>query len=129
MSYIKVMVVDDNDEILDLFKDLFQELKYHVMLAHDGNEALQLFKKEQPDVIFLDIRMPGPDGIETLKKLKQIDNGNNATVVMITGYGDIETARQAMQLGAYEYLTKPIDLNAIKSICEEVIEETVVVNA
>lgn len=129
MSYIKVMVVDDNDEILDLFKDLFEELKYPVLLARDGCEALRLFKNERPDVVFLDIKMPGPDGIETLKKLKQLDNGHNTTVVMITGYGDIETARQSMRLGAHEYLTKPIDLNAIKSICEEITEETVVVNA
>jgi CheY-like chemotaxis protein len=123
------MVVDDNDEILDLFKDLFEELKYPVLLARDGYEALRLFKNERPDVVFLDIKMPGPDGIETLKKLKQLDNGHNTTVVMITGYGDVETARQSMRLGAHEYLTKPIDLNAIKFICEEITEETVVVNA
>lgn len=129
MSAKKVMIVDDNDEILNLFKDFFRELKYHVLLARNGYDALRLFKEERPNVIFLDIKMPGPDGIETLKKLKQLDNRHNSIIVMITGYGDVETARQAMRLGAYEYLTKPIDLNAIKSICEEVIEETVVVNA
>jgi DNA-binding NtrC family response regulator len=71
-------------------------------------------------VILLDIKIPGMDGIEVLRRIKRMKK--KAIVVMITAYGSIETAREAMELGAYEYITKPIDLFLIKSLVGRIFE-------
>jgi len=129
MTDIKVMIVDDHKEILQFFQNVLETLDYQVVTAKNGIDALNIFKKEKPDIVFLDIRMPEIDGIETLKRMKHLDKECKSTVIMLTGWGDIETARQAMHLGAYDYITKPISIDLIESICKEVIEEKVVVHA
>lgn len=129
MNKTKVMVVDDHLEILDFFKNALHILNFDSVLVSNGIEALKVFAREKPDIVFLDIKMPFIDGIETLKRMKYLDEENRTVVIMLTGYGDMETARQAMRLGAYDYITKPVNLSLIESICKEVVEEKVVVHA
>jgi YesN/AraC family two-component response regulator len=81
--------------------------------------ALQLVKKEKPDLMLLDIKMPGMDGIEVLRKIKKMKK--EIVVIMFTAYGTLETARKAMKLGAYDYVTKPVDLFLLKSLVKEVL--------
>ena len=126
---IKIMVVDDDQYILDFFENTFKILGYQAVLVPNGIEALKVFKKEDPDIVFLDIRMPHIDGIETLKRMKNLDVDNHTMIIMLTGYGDLTTVRDAMRLGAHDYVTKPINLSLIEAFCEEVIKEKVEVNA
>jgi DNA-binding NtrC family response regulator len=129
MNAVKVMIVDDQEEILKFFFDVLNPLDYRVLQARNGMDALKIYKSEKPDIVFLDIRMPVLDGIETLKKMKCLDKECKTTVIMVTGWGDMTTARQAMRLGAYDYITKPVSIGLIHSICKEAVAEKVVVHA
>ncbi len=125
MRKIKVLVVDDESDILDFLNDALSFLDYQVALAQSGDEALQLFESENPDIVLLDIKMPDVDGIETLRRIKEIDKNDQGAVIMFTGYGEIGTAREAMSLGAYDYVTKPFDLDFIDSLFKEAVKEKV----
>lgn len=121
MAKEKILVVDDEKDVCDFFQDTLSEEGYGVLTALNGKDALALVKKERPHVVLLDIRMPGPDGIEVLEEIKKIDE--NIAVVMITGYGDLKTAREAMRLGAFDYVTKPFNLNFIKAVLRDALSE------
>jgi len=120
---IKVLVVDDEEMIRDVVSTSLKSRGYQTLKANSGKEAITFCHQNPPDVILLDIRMPDLDGIETLRLIREIDPYNKSVVIMLTGHGDINTARQAMQLGAYDYVTKPFNLKFIHSLLEEVIEE------
>ncbi len=125
MKKIKVLVVDDNPDILDLFNKALNPIDYKVALAQSGDEALHVFESENPDIVMLDIKMPNLDGIETLRRIKYLDEKNQSAVIMLTGYGEIGTAREAMALGAYDYVTKPVDLNFIDALLKEATKQKV----
>lgn len=116
----KVLVVDDQEEIRDLLRQSLEPDGYQVIVAEGGKKALSICRQENPDIVLLDIKMPDLNGIETLRQLREIDPHGELQIIMLTGYGDIDTARQAMELGAYDYLTKPFILNFIKSLLEEI---------
>lgn len=129
MNDVKVMIVDDHEEILLFFQNVLKSLDYEVLKVNNGIDALKAFETEKPDIVFLDIRMPELDGITTLEKMKGLDKEQKSTVIMVTGWGDIVTARQAMRLGAYDYITKPVSMDLIESICKEAVEEKVLAHA
>ncbi|MFH1941754.1 MAG: response regulator [bacterium] len=120
---IKVLVVDDEEEVRNIFSRTLDSFGYQVLTAKDGKEAITTCHHETPDIVLLDIKMPDMDGIETLRRIREIDPQEKSAVIMLTGHGDINTAREAMKLGAYDYVTKPFDLNFIRSLFEEVIRE------
>ncbi|NQT89678.1 MAG: response regulator [Candidatus Omnitrophica bacterium] len=109
---IKILVVDDETDALELFKDLFASKGYEVECAPGGMEALALVEKSNIDVVLLDINMPVIDGIETLAKLKQ--KKPDLPVVMLTAYGyDEELVNKALGLGASGYISKNLPLAQI----------------
>jgi len=112
-----ILVVDDEKEICIILSDNLSQEGYRVLTAHNGKMALQLVRKEKPDLILLDIKMPGMDGIEALSRVKKMNK--EIAVIMLTAYGTLETARKAMKLGAYDYITKPFDLFFLKSLVKE----------
>lgn len=112
-----ILVVDDERDVCDFFQDTLPEEGYRVLTALNGKDALALVRKERPDMVLLDIKMPGLDGIEVLERIKKIDE--SIAVVMITGYGDLKTAREAMRLGAFDYVTKPFSLDFIKAVLRD----------
>jgi DNA-binding NtrC family response regulator len=116
-----ILIADDEKDLCTILADSFSRDRYRVLTAHDGKTALQLAKTEQPDVILLDIRMPVMDGIETLGEIKRMEE--EMPVIIFTGYGTIETARKAMKLGAYDYVTKPVDLFLLKSLVKEILDK------
>lgn len=118
---IKVLVVDDERQIQDILAKILKRKDYQVKTAGDGTEALRVLKHERFDIVLLDIMMPKLDGIETLRKIKA--RLPQIIVMMITAYGSITTAREAMQLGAYDYITKPFDMDFIYEILEESLHE------
>jgi len=116
-----ILVVDDQKEICDIFQDALTQEGYEVLTATNGPEAVSLGEQNRPDLAILDIKMPEMDGIEVLQKLREVRG--DVEVIMLTGYGTLMTAKEAMRLGAYDYLTKPFDLGLVKSIIREALEE------
>lgn len=106
-----ILIVDDNPSILQSLKGLLADEGFEVMTASNGYEGLKIIDKESPDLVLLDIWMPGIDGIETLKQIKK-DNPY-IQVIIITGHGNIETAVQAIKLGAYDLIEKPLSIDKI----------------
>jgi DNA-binding NtrC family response regulator len=102
-----ILVVDDDPDIQEVLKDRLESLGYRVLVASNGKEGLDLLEKQSPQIVLLDIEMPGMSGLDVLKeiRLREID----VTVVMITAYGTIERAVQAMKEGAYDFIPKPFE--------------------
>jgi len=115
-----ILVVDDEVEICDLLQGFLTEEGYQVFTATNGLEAISLGKQNELDLALLDIKMPGMDGIEVFRKLKKVRG--DMGVIILTGYGTLGTAKEAMRLGAYDYLTKPFDLGLVKNIIQEALE-------
>jgi two-component system, NtrC family, nitrogen regulation response regulator NtrX len=107
----KVLVIDDERPIRNALKEILEFEKFTVDLAENGDEGLQLIKKNQYDIILCDIKMPKTDGMEVLDKI--ISDGYDAPVVMISGHGNVETAVEAIKKGAFDFIQKPLDLNRI----------------
>jgi two-component system response regulator AtoC len=108
----KILIVDDEIEICKAFEIFLKSKGYEVCTAQDGSRALQLVREIRPQVVLLDIILPGEWGLDLLQDIKKIDPMIN--VIMITAIGDEETARQAKKLGAYDFITKPIDLDYLE---------------
>ena len=103
----KILVVDDEQAVCKELRKFLKGKGYSVLEAYSGDEAIEVYKRESPDVVLLDIRMPGKDGIETLHELKALDP--DVSVIMVTAVYEEELAKQAMVEGAFDYITKPID--------------------
>jgi len=104
----KVLVVDDERQIRDLLNEFLTGEGYEVLLASNGEEAIELAETEYPDVILLDVKMPGFDGIEVCKRLKAESKTQFVPVIMITGY--IDNKMVAIEAGVDDFVNKPIDL-------------------
>lgn len=120
---IKVLIVDDEKIVRDFFKRLLTLLNMEVVDAEDGYKAVELVKKEKFDLFFIDVRMPGMDGLETYREIRKIDPG--AQVVMITGYAVEETLEQAQKEGAIKAIRKPFDISQIKEVIDRVSRDEV----
>jgi DNA-binding response OmpR family regulator len=104
----KVLVVDDEWEIRDVLSNFLTEKGYEVILASNGEEAIELAEKENPHVILLDVKMPGIDGIETCSRLKEGEKTRSIPVIMITAFGDREI--EAYLEGADDFIVKPFNM-------------------
>jgi two-component system NtrC family response regulator len=117
---IKVLFIDDEPDTCLLFKRMLDKEGFNVFTATSAKDGLTLYKNEKPYIVFLDIVMPSKDGIKILKEIKKIDP--KQIVMMITGCGEIGTVRAALKLGAYDYISKPFDLEAIISAIKEALK-------
>ena len=104
---IKILIVDDEEIVRESLSEWFKEDGYQVDSANDAVEALNKINKTRYDIYFLDIKMPGMDGMELHRRIREIDK--DAVVIMITAYAAVDTAVQALKDGAYDYITKPFD--------------------
>jgi CheY-like chemotaxis protein len=102
-----ILVVDDHEEIREALAEILEEEGHEVQQAVDGLEALEMIAASPPDVILLDIAMPGMDGLETLQRLKDRPESSNLPVIMVTAQGDRQNMVKAVQLGVRDYVTKP----------------------
>ncbi len=106
-----ILVVDDEESIRNVFARILEREGYNVVMAADGHEAIQRIESENFNLAVVDINIPGPDGIEILKYIK---NANKDTeVIIISGYATLDTAIEAMRQGAYDYIVKPLDIYSI----------------
>ncbi len=119
---MKILVVDDERAIRNSMKEILEDEGYAVDVAEDGMTAVAMVDKEKYDVIFCDIKMPGMNGDEVLDKLMEM--GVEAAVVMISGHGDIDTAVSCIKKGAFDFLSKPLDLNRILITVKNASERT-----
>jgi two-component system response regulator AtoC len=115
-----ILVVDDDTDIRDILKDTLNSLGARIITAANGQECLDRVEVDAPDLILLDIEMPIKSGLQVLHELRQ--RGDEMTVIMITAYGTIERAVQAMKQGAYDFITKPFDLDHIVLTVEKALE-------
>ena len=118
---IKFLIVDDEQDVVDNVSELFTLRNYNVITATSGTKALEMVKKENPNIIILDIRMPDISGIEVLKEVKK--NYPKTRVIMLTGVEDEATKNMAMGLGASGYLTKPYSYSELLDISRKLIQE------
>jgi len=116
----KIMVADDDESIVFAFRKVLERSGYRVISADSGPQALEKLRIEKPALLFLDVAMPEMDGLAVLEKIKS--DGLNLPVIVITGYGTMQTAIRAVQLGAYEYLTKPLHVDKVRALTERALE-------
>jgi len=119
----KLLVVDDEHDICDFVKNFFQERGYTVFTALNGEDALSITKKDKPDIVLLDIKMKGMDGIATLKHLKEIDK--SLKVIMVSALEDQDKMNEACKLGACEYITKPLVLDHLEEAVEKKLKKEI----
>ncbi len=110
----KILCVDDDPVNLVVVETNLSADGYEVYKAKDGVTALHLVKALKPDVVLLDIMMPGMGGVDVLKEIRKIDPGIG--VIMVTALEDEEIAQRAIQLGAFDYVTKPINFTHLKTV-------------
>jgi PAS domain S-box-containing protein len=106
LDSIKLLVIDDEEANVRVLAITLRSDGYEVLTAYSGEEGLSVFKKDTPDIVLTDIKMPGMDGIEVLQKIKAMEP--DAEVIIITGHGDIDNAIEALQYGASDFINKPI---------------------
>ena len=106
-----ILVVDDEESILTSLSSILQDEGYEVTVAKNGAEALRVYTMDPPDLMLLDIWMPEMDGMETLRRVRELVP--TAQVMMMSGHGSIETAVKAIKLGAYDYIEKPLSLENV----------------
>jgi DNA-binding NtrC family response regulator len=123
---IRVLIVDDETPIRKSLRDILEYEEYHVDEATDGLECIAKVQSEKYDVIVMDIKMPKMDGIEALEKLQLIEP--KIPVIMLSGHGNIDTAVDAVKKGAFDYISKPPDLNRILITVRNAIEKADLVN-
>lgn len=112
-----ILVVDDERELCAILKKTLSREGYRVLTATSGLAALKIIKKEKVNLLLVDLKMPRMDGLEFLKRAKK---GKCAvTTIMLTAYGSLSSAREAMGLGVCDYLTKPFDLKEVVTLVKE----------
>jgi two-component system response regulator (stage 0 sporulation protein F) len=108
----KVLIVDDQNGIRVLLMEVFSNEGYNTFQASNGKLALEIVRKESPDLVLLDMKIPGMDGLDILKHIKQIDV--SIKVIMMTAYGELDMIKEATDLGALMHFTKPFDIDDLR---------------
>jgi two-component system, NtrC family, response regulator AtoC len=111
-----VLIVDDERTLARAVKAFLTEAGYETELAGDGEKAMELLQSLRPDVVFADVRLPGMSGIDLLRRIREFDPA--ISVVIMTAYGTIEGAVEAVKLGAFDYMKKPVDLEELKLLAD-----------
>ena len=122
-----VLIVDDEPSICWGFRELLADEGYEVSVASSAEEALELADSSVPDAVVLDVRLPGRDGLATIQDLRQ--RIGEAPIIVITAFGNLETAVRAMEEGAYDYLTKPFDLEQISEVLRRALRRSSAITA
>jgi DNA-binding NtrC family response regulator len=109
MEGIKILLVDDEEDFRKTLGNRLRKRNFEVEEAESGTQALEAMGRQVSDVVVLDVRMPGMDGLEVLKRIKE--NHPQAEVIMLTGHASVESGIEGMRLGAFDYLMKPCNIN------------------
>lgn len=109
-----ILVVDDQMGVRRLLFEAFQEEGYKVDMAANGPDALEKINQVRPDIVLMDMKMPGMSGLEVLREVKKQDK--DLKIILMTAYGELEIVAEAMALGVTEYVTKPFDINEVREL-------------
>ena len=120
MSSEKILLVDDDASLRKVLEFNLEQEGYSVISASDGKEALKLYDEHGPDLVVTDLKMPGMDGIDLLKEIKR--RNIEQLVIVITAFGTVENAIEAMKLGAYDYITKPFNREELRLVVRKAVE-------
>lgn len=120
MSTHSILIVDDEILTLNNLKKALEKEDYEVLVTNSGETALEIFKKYKPQLVLLDLMLPGISGIEVLKRLKEVER--ETIVIMMSAYEILEKAVESMKLGAYDYLLKPFKINDLKNTIRRALE-------
>jgi two-component system, NtrC family, response regulator AtoC len=117
----KILIVDDEEKVCWAFEQFFKEEGHTTVIASNAQEAIEKLTSEMPELVIMDIRMPGQmDGLDALAEMKRLDP--DVYVIIMTAYGTMQTAIKAMQSGAYDYIVKPLDLDQVKLVIEKALK-------
>ncbi len=114
MSVEKILIVDDEEHIRSLMESYLTKQGFTTYLAQNGEEAFEIITIKKPDLIFLDIQLPGMDGVVILKEVKK--KYPDIAVIMISGNATEEIAKETLEIGAFEYINKPVDLDKVSEV-------------
>lgn len=117
----RILVVDDDRGLTDNLVEFLSKLGYQAFPAYDGREGLNKFEQEDFQVVITDLKMPEMDGMELLEEMRKLDK--DVIVIILTGFGTIESAVQAIKGGAYDYITKPIKFDEIEIVVNRAMEK------
>lgn len=115
----KLLIVDDQYGIRILLNEVFNREGYTTFQAASGVQALEIVQKHSPDLVLLDMKIPGMDGIEILKRLKAIDQ--SIQVIIMTAYGELDMIQEAKELGAISHFAKPFDIDEMRAAVKELL--------
>jgi len=119
MEQPRVLVVDDEPDIRDILERLLSLSGFEIAVAGNGADAIKLCKSFLPHIVLLDVMMPDSSGIETLQKIREFDK--EVKIIMVSGMHDLTVAKEAISLGAIDYLTKPFDLKELDSFLKSLL--------
>lgn len=119
MNY-KVLIADDEKNVLKMLTTVFSHAGNQIVCADNGKDALRLFKQDKPDIVLMDIRMPEMSGIESLQLMRKFDA--DTPIILMTAYAAVETAVEALRLGAFDYVIKPFELDELKLLMSRAIQ-------
>ena len=121
----RVLLVDDEEDFLTVLSDRLEARNLKVSKASRGEEAIKIADEQEFDAILLDLAMPGMDGLETLKRIKEAHP--DAEIIMLTGHGSVQAGVEAMKLGAEDFLEKPVDIKELMAKINEAKEKRILV--
>ena len=112
----KILIIDDDKLSLKVIKEILERLGYKTLQAENGEVGLSLVRSEHPDLVITDFQMPGIDGLEVLTEIRKLYIG--IPVILLTGFGDVVLTIKSIQLGAFDYIEKPIDQIQLKNVVQ-----------
>ena len=122
MSKNDILIIDDSNTNIVLLESLFKRNGYRVLSAMNGQEGLDSVKKKIPDLIFLDLKMPGIDGFEFMERLRKNEEWRDIPVIILSAVSNKETVMKSIELGVVEYLTKPLNIEKVVAITRNILD-------
>src|SRR5688572_6116463 len=118
-----VLVVEDYDDVRRMLKVLLESEKFRVLEAATGAEALEVIKDQRPDVILMDLALPGFDGFETIRRIRTIDGFQNTPILVLTAYTGPSTYETALRAGSDYFMAKPIDFDELAGLLKQILSD------
>ena len=117
-SLPSILVVDDNEDNAHIIRDYLEARGYTISVAYNGDQAMELFEKEKPSLVLLDVMMPGRDGWQVCREMKESESGRDVRIIMVTALQDWMDKRQAIETGADDFVEKPFELARLAMVVE-----------
>jgi CheY-like chemotaxis protein len=118
-----ILVVEDYDDVRQILRVLLESENFRVLEAASGTAALEVLEKERPDVILMDLALPGVDGLEAIRRIRTIDRFQNTPIIVLSAYNRPSTCAAALAAGGDYFRTKPIDFDELAALLQKILSE------